>query len=53
MFAISNINHNILGAESQIVVSAGNTNLGQKVDNDFYCSVVIIGTPSPSQATPK
>jgi hypothetical protein len=53
MFAIYNINHNILGAESQIVVSASNTNLGQKVDNDFYCSVVIIGTPSPIQATAK
>jgi hypothetical protein len=46
MFAISNINHNILGAESQIVVSANNTNLGQPSHMDFYCSITIIGTPS-------
>ncbi len=53
MFAISNINHNILGAESQIVVTANNTDLGQQVDNDFYCSITIIGTPSPIGDTPK
>jgi hypothetical protein len=47
MFAISNIQHNLLGAESQIVVSADNTVLGQPSDKAFYCSITIIGTPMP------
>ena len=47
MFAVYQIDHAYLGSDSQFVVAAQNPNLGQKVDNDFYCSITIIGKPIP------
>ena len=53
IFGIYEIVQNLIGNETQIVIGATNTDTGQKVDDDFYCSVTIIGKPVSSQGNPE